>query len=142
MLNFLFWRLNKKFWNECTTFRRNSWCNRLSYQRPNWQCCHIWRIIANLATFDTNLLQKFPFGFLVFLATFLATFESLAKKLVLNQFKSYFGSISLCFDVDIFGFWKSFDVDILGFQKSFDVGLLEFSEIWLLFAQTFWQHWR
>ena len=83
-----------------------------------------------------NLKPKFPFGYLVFLATF----ESLAKKLVLNQFKSYFGSISLCFDVDIFGFWKSFDVDILGFQKSFDVGLLEFSEIWLLFAQTFWQH--
>ena len=52
--------------------------------------------------------------------TFLATFETLAKKLVLNQFKTSFGSISSCFDVDIFAIWKCFDVDILGFQKCFD----------------------
>ena len=63
---------------------------------------------------------------------FLATFENLAKK-------TGFGSISLCFDVDIFAFWKSFDVDILGFQKCFDVGLSGFYKIWLLFSQTFWQ---
>ena len=92
----------------------------------------------NLATFDTNLLSKFPFGYLAFLATFLATFESLAKK----WFKTGFGSFSLCFDVDILAFWKSFeiDIDILGFENCFDVGLLEFSKIWLLFAQDFWQH--
>ena len=35
---------------------------------------------------------------------------------------SGFGSFSVCFDVDIFAFWKNFDVDILGFQKCFDVG--------------------
>ena len=52
-----------------------------------------------------------------------------------------FGSISLYFDVDILAFWKTFDVHILGFRKCFDVGLLRFSKIWLLFAQTFWQHW-
>ena len=105
------------------------------------QCCHIWQFIANLATFDTNLLQKFPFGYLVFLAIFFGYFWKFGKKLVLNQFKTGFGSISLCLDVDIFAFWKSFDVDILGFQKCFDVDLLGFSKIWLLFAQTFWQHW-
>ena len=64
------------------------------------QCCHIWCFIVHLATFDTNLLQKFPFGYLAFLATF----ESLTKKLVLNQFKTGFGSFSLCFDVDILAF--------------------------------------
>ena len=72
---------------------------------------------------------------------FFGYFWKFGKKLVLNQFKTGFGSISLCLDVDIFAFWKSFDVDILGFQKCFDVGLLGFSKIWLLFAQTFWQHW-
>ena len=45
----------------------------------NWQCCHIWQFITNLAAFDFNLLSKFPFGYLAFLATFLATFEKLAK---------------------------------------------------------------
>ena len=79
---------------------------------------------------------KFLFDFFASLATFLATFESLAK----NQFKTGFGSVSFCFDVDILAFWKSFDVDIYGFQKYFDVGLLGFSKIWLLLAQNFWQH--
>ena len=81
---------------------------------------------------------------------FLATFESLAKKLVgktvwnqfwIHLFKlwSIYSQIG-CFhrSPDILAFWKSFDVDILGFQKCFDMG---FSKIWLLFAQTFWQHW-
>ena len=54
--------------------------------------------------------------------------------------KTGFGSISLCFVVDIIAFWKSFDVDILGFQNCLDVGLLGFSKIWLLFAKTIWQH--
>ena len=39
------------------------------------QCCHIWGFVTNLATFDTNLLPKFSFGYL----GFLATFKSLAK---------------------------------------------------------------
>ena len=33
----------------------------------------------NLATFYTNLLQIFPFGYLAFLATLMASFENLAK---------------------------------------------------------------
>ena len=57
------------------------------------------------------------------MATFLATFENFAKKMVLNQFKTGLGSIFLCFYVDIFAFWKRFGVDILGFQKCFDVGI-------------------
>ena len=72
---------------------------------------------------------------------FFGYFWKYGKKLVLNQFKAGLCSISLCFDVDIFSFWKSFNVDILDFQKCFDVGLLGFSKICLLFAQTFWQHW-
>ena len=77
--------------------------------------------------------QNFRFGYLSILATF-----CLLLKIWL---KTGFGSFYLCFDVDIFAFWKTFDVDILGFQKFFDVGLLGFSKVWLLFAQTFWQHW-
>ena len=46
----------------------------------------------------------------------------------------------MCFDVDIFAFWKTFVVDILDFHKCFDVDLLGFAKIWLLFAHTFWQH--
>ena len=60
---------------------------------------------------------------------FFGNFWKLGKKLVLNQFKTGFGSYSLCFYVDIFAFWQSFDVDILGFQKCFDVGLLGVSKI-------------
>ena len=37
--------------------------------------------------------------------------------------------------------FEELDVDISGFLKCCDVGLLGFSKIWLLFAQTFWQHW-
>ena len=58
---------------------------------------------------------------------FLATFENLDK----TGFKPVFirfGSFSLCFDVDIFAFWKTFDVDILDFHKCFDVDLLGFSK--------------
>ena len=52
-------------------------CQGREFVKDRSQCCHIWRFIANLATFDTNLLLKFHFGYLAFLATFLATFESL-----------------------------------------------------------------
>ena len=55
--------------------------------------------ITNLATFDTNLIPKFRYGYLAFLTTFLASFESMAK----NWFWIY-----LCFDVDILAFWKIF----------------------------------
>ena len=60
--------------------------------------------------------------------------QNLANKLVLSGF-SY---IPFSFDVDIFAIWKSSDVGILVLQNCFDVGL---SKIWLLFPQTFWQHW-
>ena len=59
-----------------------------------------------------------------------------------NLSKPSFDSIPLCFDADMFAFWKNFDVGILGIQKCLEVGLLGFSKIWLLFLQTFWQHWR
>ena len=48
-----------------------SLCNRVCH----FQCCHILRFIANLATFDTIWQPKFFFGYL----SFLATLENLAK---------------------------------------------------------------
>ena len=96
---------------------------------PYIQCYHIWRFIANLATFDTILLLKFSFGYLAFLSTFLATF----KKLVKNWFW-----------LDLIMLWciyfcllKELWCRYFRFLKV----LLGFSIIWLLFAQTFWQHW-
>ena len=105
----------------------------------HFQFCHIWRFIANLATFDTIWQPKFSFWLLVLFGyfSFLGTLENLAK----NWFKTSFGSFSLCFDVDILAFWKTFDVDILDFYKCLAVDLLGFSKIWLLFAHSFWQHW-
>ena len=52
-------------------------------------------IITNLATFDFNLLQKFPLKY------FFGYFWKIGKKLVLNQLKTGFGPISLCFDADM-----------------------------------------
>ena len=62
-----------------------------------------------------NFATKISFWLLGLFGYFFGYFWKIGKKLVLNQFKTGFGSISLCFDVDIFAFWKSFDVDILGF---------------------------
>ena len=136
-LNFIFIFLNISmmlckiliwwFWFDVTTKALSGLKPKLPYLAIYCKFGYFWHEFAT----------KISFWLFGFLATFLATFENL-ENMVLNQFKSGFGSISLCFYEDIFAFWKSFDVYILGFQKCFDVGLLRVSKIWLLFDQTFW----
>ena len=45
------------------------------------QCCHIWRFIANLATFDPIWLPKFCLWLLVLFGYFFGYFKKLAKNL-------------------------------------------------------------
>ena len=91
------------------------------------QCCLIWQFVANLDTSHVKLLLKYWFGYL----SILATLKNLAKN---------------WFWLDPFVLWCRYfslsrELCIWSFQNCFDVGLLGFTKIWLLFPQTFWQHW-
>ena len=44
-----------------------------------FQCCQIWRLVVNSATFHVKLLLKFLFGLLSILATFLLLLKTCLK---------------------------------------------------------------
>ena len=74
----------RKVFEQCT--------NSMQGVNPLDQCCHIWQFVTNLATFDTNWLPIFCFGYLALVATFKNW-----QKLVLDKFKTGFRSISFFF---------------------------------------------